>query len=175
MSMQRYFQENIVSSKSYFKIIPFKVSFSLDAKLLLISDTELLKKWWSWKEIYVKWIFVVVQVELLWYLKKFLSMELVSHRWWQEHWKRNSRWDTCVFILLSNQVQGPYCKLLTKFFFLLGFVAQTPSPQIRVEKTTLCNLQYRLVTPLGSNRGRRFQFKQTFEFTGRGKQWNIAH
>lgn len=98
------------------KIIPFKVSFSLDAKLLLISDTELLKKWWSWKEIYVKWIFVVVQVELLWYLKKFLSMELVSHRWWQEHWKRNSRWDTCVFILLSNQVQSPYCKLLTKFF-----------------------------------------------------------
>lgn len=115
-SMQRYFQENIVSSKSYSKIIPFKVSFSLDAKLLLISDTELLKKWWSWKEIYVKWIFVVVQVELLWYLKKFLSMELVSHQWWQEHWKRNSRWDTCVFILLSNQVQGPYCKLLTKFF-----------------------------------------------------------
>lgn len=112
----KYFQENIVSSKSYFKIIPFKVSFSLDAKLLLISDTELLKKWWSWKEICVKWIFVVVQVELLWYLKKFLSMELVSHRWWQEHWKRNSRWDTCVFILLSNQVQGPYCKLLTKFF-----------------------------------------------------------
>ena len=34
------------------------------------------------------------------------------------------------------------------------------------KKTTLCNLQYRLVTPLGSNRGRRFQFKQTFEFTG---------